>query len=274
MRRRAFTLIELLVIVAIIGIMAATAVLGVAAGQKAVRVRGATRDVFAAVRQARSTALVTQRPVIINYATEIDDGEPVAKIEIVSDKLMDTQKDKSNLQTVTGEPVKGADDDASRASDAKRGSKDGEEDVDKDKDAGLSVEEILFAPVAEEVVRGMRLKVLRGDESLEPSAAAAPRKKLSIFSNVDYLLSRYKDARAEAAKEKEAEKKKSESSGSGSEAAPAEEEEPVSIVWETNGRVEPHKVWVYPDGARPEDGLCIKVDAFGGAKVVSGDERE
>ena len=50
--------------------------------------------------------------------------------------------------------------------------------------------------------------------------------------------------------------------------------EPVSIVWETNGRVEPHRVWIYPDGARPEDGLSIKVDAFGAAKVVSGDGRD
>ena len=57
---------------------------------------------------------------------------------------------------------------------------------------------------------------------------------------------------------------------------PAEEDfqEPVSIVWETNGRVEPHQVWIYPDGAKPEDGLSIKVDAFGGAKVLAGDGRE
>ena len=56
--------------------------------------------------------------------------------------------------------------------------------------------------------------------------------------------------------------------------AAAEGEGPVSIVWETNGRVEPHQVWIYPDGARPEDGLSIRVDRFGGAKVVSGDGRE
>jgi len=38
--------------------------------------------------------------------------------------------------------------------------------------------------------------------------------------------------------------------------------------------VEPHKVWIYADGKKPESGLCIKVDSFGAAKVVSGDGRD
>ena len=79
-------------------------------------------------------------------------------------------------------------------------------------------------------------------------------------------------------KKKEAEKKKEseEQSSSSSSGEPAAEEGsgPVSVVWETNGRVEPHQVWVYPDGAKPEDGQLIRVDRFGGAKVVSGDGRE
>ena len=33
-------------------------------------------------------------------------------------------------------------------------------------------------------------------------------------------------------------------------------QEPVSVVWESNGRVEPHKVWIYADGKKPESGLC------------------
>ena len=77
MGRRAFTLIELLVIIAVIGIMTTTAVLSVVSGQRAVRVKGATRDVFAAIRHARSTALVTQQPAIITYSNETVDGEPV-----------------------------------------------------------------------------------------------------------------------------------------------------------------------------------------------------
>ena len=51
-------------------------------------------------------------------------------------------------------------------------------------------------------------------------------------------------------------------------------QEPVSVVRETNGRVESHQVWVYADGRRPEDGLSIRIDGFGAAKVLSGDGRE
>ena len=261
MRRSAFTLIELLVIVAIISIMVATAVLGVAAGQKAVRVKGATRDVFAAIRQARSVALVTQQPVIIKYSTGSDSGEPIAKVEIVSAKLMDTQADRSGVQTITGGPLPGSSRERVSAGGDDSGAAGGS-------DGGTSVEDVLFAPISEEVVRGMRLKVLRGDESLEP--VAETRKKISIFSNVDYLLGRYDEAKAAAKKDEKSEEASGSSAGAGDEGTTEE----IKIVWESNGRVEPHKVWIYPDGANPQDGLMVKVDAFGGAKVLSGDERE
>ena len=51
-------------------------------------------------------------------------------------------------------------------------------------------------------------------------------------------------------------------------AAGADDQEEVSFVWEVNGRTEPHRVWVYADGAAPDAGLCIKVDRFGAIKVV------
>ena len=268
MRRSAFTLIELLVIVAVVGIMTTGAILAVAAGQKAVRVKGATRDVFAAIRQARSVALVTQKPVIVNYSTTVEDGEPRTVVEIVSAKLMDTQTDRSKIQTITGYPLKGA----AAAPEPEKSAKPSAEEADAAAAAGgegKSVEDILFAPVNAEVVRGVRLKVLHGDEYLEARTEDRPKPKISVFSNVDYLLGRYKDAKAEEKKSAATESKPE------GEASPPEEGgEPVSIVWETNGRVEPHKVWVYPDGAHPEDGLCISVDAFGGAKVLSGDGRE
>ena len=269
MTRRAFTLIELLVIIAIIGIMTTGAILAVAAGQKAIRVKGATRDVYAAIRQARSIALVTQQPAIINYSTVVEDGEPRAVVEIVSAKLMDTQGDRSNVQTITGHPLGG---DASSGRDKKSDAPTDDPASEGSSDGGgNSVEDILFAPVDAEVVRGMRLKVLHGDEYLEAREDDRPKPKLSVFSNVDYLLGRYKDAKAEAKKE---EKSAAESKPEG-DATPSEDVgEPVSIVWETNGRVEPHQVWIYPDGARPEEGLSIKVDAFGAAKVVSGDGRD
>ena len=281
MARRAFTLIELLVIVAIIGIMTTAAILSVASGQTAVRVKGATRDVFAAIRHARSTALVTQKPAIITYSNTMVDGESLAKIEITSATLFHTV-DRSNIQTITGEPVRGLDDEAGvvdpkRTADDAASGGDAAKPDSSDKEEGQTIAEILFAPISDEVLRGMRIKVQKGDEL--PATIGGEERvkpKLSVFSNVDYLLGRFKDAKAEAAKEAEAKKKESDGEpASTSSDAPAEEgSEPVSIIWETNGRVEPHQVWVYPDGSRPEDGQLIRVDRFGGAKVVSGDGRE
>ena len=58
-------------------------------------------------------------------------------------------------------------------------------------------------------------------------------------------------------------------------AAPkAEDQGPVSVVWEANGRCDPHRVWVYLDGSTPDKGLCIKVDRFGATKIVSADDDE
>ena len=271
MGRRAFTLIELLTIVAIIGIMIATAVLSVTSGQRAVRVKGATRDIFAAIRRARSTALVTQQPAIVTYSTEMVDGEPVAKVEITSAKLFDEPPDRSKVETVTGAPLLGS----RHRNELVHIEPEGGDGTmtEGGKEEGISVMDILFAPMSSEAVRGMRLKVAREGDSDFDGVKAQQKSKISVFSNVDYLIGRFKDAKAAA---KEEEKKKEAESGAQTEAPPVgqEAEEPVSIVWETNGRVEAHRVWVYPDGARPEDGLMVKVDAFGGAKVVSGDGRE
>ena len=277
MARRAFTLVELLVIVAIIGVMTTAAVLTITSGQTAVRIRGATRDIFATIRRARSEALVTQKPVIITYSNETEDGEPVAKIEITSAKLF-SSVDRSKVQTITGEPIRVSAVEAEAAAPAPEAGEgaSSEGEAASDKASGRTIEEILFSSISDEVVRGVRIKVLRGDElpAMTNDGGERAKPKISVFSNVDYLLGRFKDAKDEAAR-KEAEKKKDEEKTKDESAEPAEEgTEPVSVVWETNGRVEPHQVWVYPDGARPEDGQLIRVDRFGGAKVVSGDGRE
>ena len=293
--RRAFTLIELLVILAIIAVMISVGVVSITAGKGAARVKGATRDVFAAIRCARSTALVTMKPVIITYSTVEADGEVMAKIEITSAKIMDTSTDRSQVQTLTGEPLQGdgyelvhiekADESkgaakvgsksASKANSKVGASKttskaaDGEPAVESESE-GESVEEILFAPVNEDIVKGMRLKVVLGDEALAAETTARPS-KISVFSNVDFLIGRFKDAKAAAKKKEDEAAGKTDDKS----AAPKDElQEPVSVVWETNGRVDPHQVWVYADGQKPEDGLLIKVDRFGAAKVLPGDGRE
>ena len=283
--RRAFTLIELLVIVAIIATMVSVSVVSVRAGQGAARVKGATRDLFATIRHARSVALVTQKPSIITYSTEEVDGETCAKIEIVSTKILST-KDTRQVYTLSGEPVNlaaGNDGDAPADSasqtDRKRsassnGKGDGEDGAPQEETTGQSVEDVLFAPISAEVLRGMCVKVLMGDEQLEEEKdEEVVKNKISVFSNVDYLVGRYKDAKKAAA---EAEKAKE---GGAEEPAPSaahsdETQEPVSVVWEVNGRCEPHRVWIYPSGSKPESGLSIKIDRFGAAKVLASGEDE
>ena len=256
MMRRAFTLIELLVIVAIIGIMVATSVVNIGAGQRAARIRGATRDIFAVIRHARSTALVTQQPSVITYSTVTIDDEVCAKVEINAAKILNADT-VQRASTLSGEMVSLYDNDGS----------DGDS-------GGLTVEDVLFAPISTDVVRGIRIKVLRDGEQLEyADDEAKARPKISVFSNVDYLIGKLKDAKA---KEAEAKAKEAEEAGlSAVQTIPdSSDQEPVSVVWEVNGRTEPHKVWVFPDGSSPEKGLCISIDRFGAAKVLGGDEED
>lgn len=255
--RRAFTLIELLTIITIIAVMAAAGVVSVRAGQGAVRIKGATRDIFAYIRHARSSALLTQQPVVITYSNEHRDGEWCARVAVDGAKILDTSK-VVTATTLDGECVTiGGAADAAAPDDALSG-------------GGNTIEDVLFAPISDDVVTGVKIKVLRDDEELEPADSEASRPRISVFSNVDYLLGKFREAKS---REATAEVPDSESAQS---PAPADDDSqpPVSIVWEVNGRTEPHRVYVYPDGSKPEKGLCIKIDRFGAAKVLAGGEEE
>ena len=267
--RRAFTLIEILVVVAIMAIMATSAVLGVRAGQDAARVKGATRDIMASIRHARSMALVMMQPAVITYSTIHVDDEVCAQIKVDGAKFM-AKASSDTVQTLSGEIVRR---DGTKVEDfKKKKTAVGEETKELlDDSGGDSMEDYLFAPLSNEVMRGVRIKVAVGDElsSFEQQEKKTAN-KISVFSNVDYLLGKYKEKKNEEEKKESAEK-----SGESQSAVPAgseEDQEPVSVVWEANGRCDPHRVWVYLDGSSPERGLCIKIDHFGAAKIVSNDE--
>lgn len=279
--RKAFTLLELMVVIAIIGLMLSAGVASISAGKGAARVKGAARDIFGAIRRARSTALVTGQPAVVTYSTVRKDGETMAKVEIVSAKLFDTETDRSKVQTLRGAPLKGEGVELVHieGSQAEPFAKDGAAaaGVDAanstaDAGAGETIADVLFAPIDDEVVKGMRLKVVKGDEALA-EADTGRKTKISVFSNVDYLIGRYKDAEAEAKKKEE--EARTAVGNAADDAAPSDEDQaPISVVWETNGRVEPHQVWIYADGQKPEEGLLIRIDRFGAAKVLPGDGRE
>lgn len=254
-RRGGFTLLEVLTVVVIIAIMVTASVVSIRQGQSGVRLKGTVRDVFAIIRHARSMALVTQKPCVITYATEREGDDVIAKIDIVTAKIFSGASVKEAV-TLDGEKVRLEEDEPESAS-------------------GETSEDILFAPVSSDVVRGVRLRVTKGDETLDVSSYEAGKResKISVFSTSDYILDGYRRQQAKAAAE--AEKKASEEAAEKKAAAAAEQDqEPVSVVWEANGRVEPHRVWIYPDGSTPDKGLSIQIDRFGGAKVLGAGEDE
>jgi len=265
--------------------MVAIGVGSIVSGQGAARVKGATRDVYAAIRHARSTALVTGQRVLVNYSNEKTDDEVSVRIEVVAARIMSADAGRAKAQPydvmdykdlpTTGRASKGQKLVNIRGSEAKSFASDGGTEGDAASGGGETLEEILFSPMDSSIVKGMRILVKKGDEALVDETSEQVRSRISVFSNVDYLQNRYRESKAETAR-KEAES--ASPTGGAAGAAPSgsvnDMDETVSVVWETNGAVEPHKVWIYPDGKKPEDGLMLNIDSFGAVKVLGGDGRE
>jgi len=280
--RRGFTLIELLTIVAILAVMVTIGIGSIRSGQGAARVKGATRDVYAAIRHARSVALVTGQRVIVNYSNGTDDDEPIAKVEVISAKIMNVDANRPTPQPYYVEDYK--DLPAASAKQAekidlvkiRKASKDGESDPSSDpKDAGETVEEVLFAPMNESVVKGMRLKVVKGEDASSDETDVQKSHRISVSSNVDWLLKLYKGEQTKKSEDGQNKADGASKSPSTSLTPSADEmTEPVSVVWQTNGAVDPHDVWIYADGKKPEEGLLLRIDRFGAVKVLNGDGRD
>lgn len=259
--RKAFTLIELLVVIGVMGLMAAVGISSVRSAQKYARLRGATRNVFAVIRNARSQALVTQIPVVVTYSNETVDEEPTVKIEVKSEKMFVPSS--SIPATLSGYPLENADD-VSAAVGA-------DSDGAITKDGGEALEDTLFAPISHEVVKGVRIKVAMEDDLAYDPSAKGGRSKISFFSNVDYLDTKFSEKDKKAEPESGTESKPVKTSA---DAPLTEEQKPVKVLWQTNGRTDPHRIWVYADGSDPESGLSIRIDRFGAAKVLQAGENE
>ena len=74
-------------------------------------------------------------------------------------------------------------------------------------------------------------------------------------------------------KEKEAEKKKEDSQTLKlDEVDTSDVNEERSVVWQINGRCEPHTIYIYPEDGTVDEAWSIRVDRFGGVKVVEDEE--
>ena len=247
-------------------------------GQGMARVKGATRDVYAAIRHARSVALVTGQRVLVNYSNETVDDEICVKIEVVAAKIMNADGGRPDPQPYYVMDYK------ELAPKAKAEGKyelvhirkpsEGEGVKAETSGGGETIEEILFSPMDSSVIKGMRILVKKGDEALTDETDVQTRSRISVFSNVDYLQNRYKEAKEESKSKAEGEEGKAKDDGSAGSGSVNDMDGEVSVVWETNGAVEPHRIWIYPDGKKPEDGLQLNIDSFGAVKVLDGDGRE
>jgi prepilin-type N-terminal cleavage/methylation domain-containing protein len=244
MRTRGFTLVELLVVVAIIGIMLATAALSVGSGTTAVRMKNAVRSVWHLSGYARTMALLRQRAVVVTYS-EVWEGETFVKSRIqveagaAAGSAAETAPAARSIFDPDAEPPELADQTAEEEEAA----------------AETAVEPQDFPDV--------RIKV---EWLAEDGEELDKKKSVSVFSNVDYLLGR--QAR------KDGDEKKTSTKGDEDEEARSESRDPVSVVFETNGRCAPHRIRIWKDGRDEDDAIVLEVDRFGVIKDVDGDETD
>ena len=251
--RRGFTLIELLLVVAILSTMVTVGVAGLNASRASIGTFAATRDVMAIVRRARSVALVTQKPVVVEYSVEKVDDEVHAKVEIHSETLFKSKSANVVVTNLDGEIVSG-----------------GEDSGDKEGTEGETLAEILSPKgISGDVAKGLRIRASANELEGFFSADEVKKSKISIYSTADSVVRSY------ALPEKPQETAPTAETGDKDEAAEdADADVPFKAVFAANGTVDPpHRIWIYPDGSTPDKGLCVTVDRFGEPRCEEVDAR-
>lgn len=229
--RRGFTLIELLVVVAVIAAMLGAAVLSVSTGTQSARLRNAVRGVKQFGRHARAMALLRQAPYVMTVSEVWNGGDFVkSRIEVTGTSAASAgaATGGGTMKDVTGKEVRA--------------------------EGGGAVETAsALANLGEEPkeYEGVRIKI----ELLADDGRSKQRERtgVSVFSNVDYL--RGLATRPQPAAEED---------GKNPGGSEDEAREPVSVIYETNGRCRPYLVTVYADGQDEGKGLKIRFDRFGG----------
>ncbi len=242
-------MIELLVIVAIIGTMLAVATGNIVAGMGNAELSAGGRTVMQLARHARTLALLKQRPCVITYV----DGGPgegrESKITLEVGGASESASVKSNIRHIDFSGVEADEDDGG------------------DPNAKSELAELMDR--VEESFKGLRLKV----ELVGSDGRAATERKgaISVFSNVDYLLQQGR-AERESLNAGDESGDGDDAADGGGKASDALKEDPVPVIFETNGRAQAHRVILYRDGADPDrDGVKIKVDLFGKVEVEDDD---
>ena len=268
MKRAGFTLIEILIVVGIIAIMLASAVMSVASGRGAVQVKEATRGVVQLSRYASALALLRQRPVVVTFHKK---GKVEVRISGESTGTGEIGKPSDPIyQEVNGEVTQTA---AEIAADAEEDGVDDSADsstkgVSKDEKKGFFYTRQALNPeeLAKEDAEGeydgveITVEVLGEDgEPLPPELAAArslkqpERKKLKVevFNSLD--IGREDEEEEDSGLE--------------------DDDPPVSVTYETNGNVNPHRIIIrLKDASATDEGFAINISRSGKATVGEEDE--
>ena len=269
MKRAGFTLIEILIVVGIIAIMLASAVMSVASGRGAVQVKEATRGVVQLSRYASALALLRQRPVVVTFhkkgKVEVRiSGESTGTGEIgnPSDPIyqeVNGEVTQTAAEIAAESEEEGADGDASSSS---------TKGVSKEEKKGFFYTRQALNPeeLAKEDAEGeydgveITVEVLGEDgEPLPPELAAArslkqpERKKLKVevFNSLD--IGREDEEEEDSGLE--------------------DDDPPVSVTYETNGNVNPHRIIIrLKDASATDEGFAINISRSGKATVGEDDE--
>ena len=271
MRRAGFTLIEIMIVVGIIAIMLASAVMSVASGRGAVQVKEATRGVIQLSRYASALALLRQRPVVVTFhhngKIEVRISGEATGSDAAGSPSDPIYREVDGKATLTAAEYSAKDEEElDEPSGKKRGSKgvtgkaDGVSSAPPDEKKGYFYSRRVLDPevLAKEDTEGQYEGVTFTVEVLGEDGEPLDR-DLAAARSLRQPKRERKDADGEIVEDE----------------AEEEAEPPVSVTYETNGNVNPHRVIVRLAGeSEAEEGFAINISRSGKATVGDDEEEE
>ena len=263
-----------MIVVGIIVVMLATAVMSVASGRGAVQVKEATRGVIQLSRYASALALLRQRPVVVTFfkngrievriSGETSDSSEEGESSAGKGKPADPiYREVDGQETFAAAP----DADDEEEDDGDVGAEGSKDEEGKEKKSLFFTRQVLDPEaLAKEDAEGkyegvtFTVEVLGEDgKPLDPEQAAM--RSLSRPKR-EPKMGKDKDGEpVEPAAEEED--------------VPADDEQPVSVTYETNGSVNPHRIIVRTDGeTEADEGFAINISRSGKATVGDDIEEE